>query len=70
MVLSLSLKYSHRRKGSEEIPAMPSSVSVHITLVCLPLDTIKPGMAVSKSDLKAAKEEVDRRTSKQLEGRG
>lgn len=50
---------------------MPSSVSVHITLVCLPLDTIKPGMAVSKSDLKAAKEEVDRRTSKQLlEGRG
>ena len=37
---------------------MPSSVSVHITLVCLPLDTIKPGMAVSKSDLKAAKEEV------------
>ena len=39
---------------------MPSSVSAHITLVCLPLDTVKPWTAVSKSNLKAAKEEADR----------
>lgn len=70
MVLSLSLSIVTEGKGGGD-PAMPSSVSVHITLVCLPLDTIKPWTAVSQSDLKAAKEEADRWTWKQLlEGRG